>query len=137
MMRLVQIPSEAVAQAWPLIGGWIKDATERSGGRFSQDAIFEELRQERQQLWIVWDGEKNKAMAAGVSQLIVYPTGLKVADVIILTGESRQAWKHLVGKFEEWATSENCGVVQIFARRGWARDLTDYKMSHVLLEKKL
>ena len=137
MMKLVQIPPEAARQTWPLIDAWIEDATGRSNGRFTPDAILAEIESGDQQLWIVWNTEKAEARAVGVSQLLVYPTGMKVADVIILTGEGRKDWKHVLTSFEEWAKEQGCGIAQVLARRGWARELPDYKMSHVLLEKRL
>lgn len=137
MMKLVQIPPEAARQTWTLVEAWVADATGRSNGRFTPEAILAEIEAGNQQLWIVWDNEKAEARAVGVSQLLAYPTGMKVADIIILTGEGRKDWKHVLASLEEWAKGQGCGISQVLARRGWARELPDYKMSHVLLEKRL
>lgn len=135
--KLVSIPPQQAAEVWPLVREWVDQAAARSNGRFTETAILGEIEQGRQQLWVIWDPDASEARAVGVSQVLVYPTGLKVADIIILTGVGRKDWKHLMTGFEDWARRESCGVVQVFARKGWAREFPDFKMSHVLLEKKL
>lgn len=136
-MKLIQIPSQHIDDVWPLVRKRIVEASGRSNGRFDEASIQQELKVKRQQLWIVWDEEKQESRAVVVTQLLVYPTGMKVADVVIVIGEGRKDWKHLVTILEEWGRKEECGLMQLFARKGWARDMTDYKLSHVLLEKKL
>ncbi len=136
-MKLVQIPGDKAEEAWPLVQERIEDATKRSNGRFTSESILEEIKDSRQQLWVIWDDKKRDVRAVGVSQLLIYPSGLKIADVVILTGDGRKEWKHLVEEFEAWARREECGLIQMYARKGWAKELPDFRLSHVLLEKKL
>jgi hypothetical protein len=38
-------------------------------------------------------------------------------------------------ELERYATAQGCNGMRIYGRKGWARKLPDYKMTHVLLEK--
>ena len=136
-MKLVQIPPETARDVWPLVHSQIDDSAKRSNGRFTTESILEEIEEGRQQLWVIWDEDGRSVRAVGVTQLIIYPSGMKVADVVILAGEGRKDWKHLVEVAEDWARREGCGLFQMYARKGWAKEMKDYKLSHVLLEKRL
>ena len=136
-LKLVQIPSDAARQTWVLVEEWIGDAAKRNGERYTSDTVLVDIEAGDMQLWIIWDTKETKAQAVIISQLLEYPTGVKAADIILLTGDNRREWKHMLSTFEEWAKEQGCGLVQATLRRGWARDLPDYKCSHVLLEKQL
>ena len=41
----------------------------------------------------------------------------------------------LLSQIEQWAKSIDCDVMEGLARKGWAHELTDYKLTHVFIEK--
>jgi hypothetical protein len=134
---LAAIPQTQVEATWPIVQKWVQEATERSNGRYDEPSIIIGLMEGRYQLWTVWDEDRKKVKAVVVTQLLVYPTDLKAVDIIVVTGKYREDWKHLIKDLEAYAQDEGCELVQAFARPGWQKELADYKMSHVLLEKRL
>lgn len=136
-MKLVGVPKDAVCQVWPLAAPMLVPAIARSSGRFSLKTIYEECLSGDQQLWLVWDPDSRLPKATVVTQIIPYPTGLKVLDVVAVAGEDRKKWTALLSQLEAWASSKGCKLVQLVARRGWAKELSEYDMTHILLEKVL
>ncbi len=78
-------------------------------------------------------GERIKAVLAVETYEEV--SGLKVASIRFATGEHAHEWVHLIAEIEAWAKANGCGKVEAMARKGWAKRLPDYRMTHVLLEK--
>lgn len=137
-MKLQRIHPTVLEGIWPLVDKYVREATSRSAGRYDVASIFNGIFDERFQLWVVLDTEKdNRVRACIVTQLLQYPTGLRAADIIIATGESRKEWIHLYPELEDWARDQDCGLFQMFARKGWAREFPSHKLSHVLLERAL
>ncbi len=136
-MKLVRIPPAHARQTWPLVQERIKAVADRSNGRFTEETILRAIEAGEDQFWVGWDEGKREVRAVMTTTLSQYATSFKTADILIVTGEGRKEWKHLIGDVEAWAKSQGCGVVQVYARKGWARELPDYKLSHVLLEKRL
>lgn len=136
-MKLIQIPPDSIEQTWPLVANWISDAIERSNGRHTVESTIDSLQKDLAQLWLAWDEEKKEAQAVAITQLVFYPSGMKVADFIIGTGKNKGMWKHLMTEMEDWAKAEGCGLIQLYCRKGWARELPSFKLSHVLLEKRI
>ena len=138
-MKLVRLHEAELPGIWPLIERYIVDATSRSAGRHTPETVFNMISTEQYQLWIVVDEDnENRVTACVVTQFLQYPTGLLAADIIIATGENRKQWIHLLETLEEWARDNGCQLFQMFARKGWARELKgDYHLSHVLLERRI
>jgi len=144
-MHLIQIPAtegadgvSPLVRLWPEIAPLLTKAVEASRGVTSLEFEFEELRALRKQLWviIVEDGEK-KITAAGITSLQDHPGGLKVANIEMLGGENMKAWFSLKDQFENWAKNEGRSEVRMFARKGWARELPDYKIRAYVMSKTL
>lgn len=136
-MQLMQVPVEQLAEVWPLVHKHIDDACARSRGRFSAATTFELIAAGDWQLWVVWDEGEKKHLATITTKISEFPTGLRVGEIIICTGEQRNKWVDLISELEEWARANGASVAQVWARKGWTRVMTDYDMTHVLLEKRL
>lgn len=138
-MKVKKIRPDMLEGIWPLIDKYVKDATSRSQGRHSPSTIFNGIFNEVYELWLAIDETKeNKVRACVVTQQIIYPTGLKSMGVLIATGESRKEWGDLViSTLEDWAMENGCSMFEMFARKSWAREFKEYKLTHVLLEKLL
>lgn len=145
-MHLIQIPAtegadgvSPLVRLWPEIGPLLSKAVEYSGGVTSLDNEFEELKALRKQLWviIVDDGGERKVAAAGITSLQDHPGGLKVANIEMLGGDNMKAWFSLKDQFENWAKTEGRDEVRMFARKGWARELPDYRLRAYVMSKTL
>lgn len=116
-MRLVPVPHGKVDDVWPDVRGMIANAAERSFGRMSADTIRQALEDRAMQLWLADDGD---IQAVAVTELLTYATGLKVCDMVIVTGAGRNSWLALIDGIKAWAEQNGCVRIQAQARPGWA-----------------
>jgi len=141
-MKLVRIPAEQIDQVWSLIEKDIKDALAFSGNLTSSNFVLENTKINKFQVWVLWDKDKKttkeKYFGVVVTELIKRELG-KVCHIYIMTGRQRNKWQFLVKDIEQFAIDEDCLMMELIARPGWKRILNnfDYKMTHVVLEKKL
>jgi hypothetical protein len=141
-MKLVRIPAEQLDKVWSLIEKDIKDALAYSGNLTSSSFVLEKSKENKFQVWVLWDKDKKttreKYFGVVVTEIIKRELG-KVCHIYIMTGRQRHKWQFLVKDIEQFAIDEDCLMMELLARPGWKRILNnfDYKMTHVVLEKKL
>ena len=139
-MHLVQIPPEAIPKLWPLAAPMLARAVEFTGGATSLDRELAALCASQKQLWMVVspDAEaRHKGVAAGITSLQQNEDGSKTANIELFGGDNMKAWFSLKSQFESWARGEGCRDVRLWARKGWARHLPDFKLTHYILRKDL
>ncbi len=131
---LRQIPTPLLSWIWPRVIDHLQSVIERTEGRWTLDTVADDLIAERWQLWVVWDGSVAAVVA---TELFFEASGQKAARIVFTTGQRARDWTPLIAELEAWARNEGCLRLEMLARKGWARHLPDYKMTHVLLEKDL
>jgi hypothetical protein len=137
-LKLAQIPQEHISQVWPLATDMLSKAVEYSNGV----SLAEEgklIASGIKQLWMVIDDEAkpNKAVAAGITSIKKHSDGTKTANIEMFGGENMKAWFALKGDFEAWAKDEGCADIRLYARKGWAKHLPDYALTHYMMRKAL
>ena len=57
----------------------------------------------------------------------------------MMTGRQRHKWQYLIKDIEKFAQEEKCSVMELIARPGWQKILSQfgYKRTHVVLEKQI
>jgi len=135
-MKLAQIPPSHVEQVWPLAADMLSKAVEFSNG-VSLPEEGKLIASGVKQLWMVIDDEAapNKAVAAGITSIKQHGDGTKTANIEMFGGENMKAWFALKGDFETWAKDEGCSDIRLFARKGWAKHLPDYALTHYMMRK--
>jgi hypothetical protein len=128
------IPAENIDGVLDLIGPFVRAVAERSRGLIDFEDTIASCKDGSVQLWIIWDGAP---MAVWATELHDMASGLKLCVVKFFTGEHSLDWIHLLADLEAWAKSKGCHRVVSYARKGWAKRLPDYRMTHVYLEKDL
>lgn len=142
MANLVQIPTPQTPQAWPLVRERVEHGCRGSDGRFTPEALFKHVVDGNYDLHIVWadedEGHDDQVRAVVLTQVYEELSGEKVCSIIFLDGMNADDWL-VLGKesLELWAMQNGCQRVEGWMRKGWARKLKDYKLTHVLLEKRL
>lgn len=117
----------------PAVRGLLIELVERHHGELSLKGIYQRLMTDWV-LWLVWTGEVKAVLA---TELYFDVGGMKRCRIPFCTGSGAKQWVHLLAEIEAWARAEGCKKLDVIARKGWARQLPDYKMTHVLLEKAL
>ena len=141
-MKLVNIPSSNLDDVWSLVKKDISEALSYSGNHTDAQFVYDTLKQNKMQLWIVWDKDKeatiDKYYGVVVTEIVKRKL-IQSCNIFIVTGRHRQKWQHLISVLEDFATDNDCTNMELIARKGWQRIMEqfDYKQTHVVLEKQI
>jgi hypothetical protein len=139
-MKLLQIPPDAsiVDKVWPAVIPFLSKAVEYSRGTHSVERSRERIKENSAQLWVIIEDTKpHTVVAAGLTSITEYPNGKKALMLELLGGKDMKAWFDLKSDIEAWAAKNGCTLSFAWARKGWAKHLPDYKLSHYLLAKEI
>nr|BAR31528.1 putative acetyltransferase [uncultured Mediterranean phage uvMED] len=141
-MNLVRIPSSNLDDVWNLVNKDISEALSYSGNHTDAQFVYETVKENKMQLWVVWNKDKKTTLDKyyGVVVTEIVKRKLKQScNIFIVTGRHRQKWQHLINVLEDFAIENNCTNMELFARKGWQRIMEqfDYKQTHVVLEKQI
>ena len=131
------MPLAELDRAWPLVEAMIADACARAG-LFSAASVLKWLQADEMQLWLagrVVDG-KPVVDAVAVTEMLQFEFA-KAFKVFLVTGNDLDRWLPHLAAMEAWAKEMGCTRVIHEARKGYARKLRDYRLTHVILEKPL
>ena len=139
-MKLVNIPSSNLDDVWSLVKKDISEALSYSGNHTDSDFVYDCVKENKMQLWVVWDKDKSTTLEkyyGVVVTEIVKRKLIQSCNIFIVTGRHRQQWQHLISVLEDFAIENNCTNMELIARKGWQRIMEqfDYKQTHVVLEK--
>lgn len=123
---------------WPVVVPFLQRAVDYSDGTTTLKETVADIAAKRKQLWVIIDDEK-QPKAAAVSMLQKFESGLVLATIILLGGESGNLSDilELRSEFEAWAKIEGCNRVKIYLRKGWVRKLPEYKLTAFVMTKDL
>lgn len=127
-------PPDRAAGVFPHVEHWIENVAERSRGRMNADDIKGFVLSGLMNLWIILEDGKPLAMVLG--ETIQFPR-LKEYRLVACVGEHKDKWLPLLADIEEWARSTGCTAISAVARKGWAKSLSNYTLTHVYLERAL
>ena len=139
-MKLVNIPSSNLDDVWSLVKKDISEALSYSGNHTDAQFVYDTLKEDKMQLWVVWDKDKpttlEKYYGVVVTEIVKRKL-IQSCNIFIVTGRHRQQWQHLISVLEDFAIENNCTNMELIARKGWKRIMEqfDYKQTHVVLEK--
>lgn len=128
------IQADDVAALWPAVEPLLGPAIELSNGRFSRETVRAGIEARDLQLWLAYDEEP---IAAMVTEVCEYQTGMKTLRVMLVGGSRREAWLYAWPHIEDFAKSLGCRLAETGGRRGWERVLKDWRQTTVEFEKDL
>jgi hypothetical protein len=131
--ELACVDPKFVARIWPSVCGLIRAAMRR-GGLGSYAPVEESVLAGRALLWLVIDAT---AIEAAIVSELHQTEWRKVCVVVAGGGKDMRRWIGLIGKIEEFARAEGCSAMRIVGRKGWARMLSEYRTTRIVLEKEL
>ena len=141
-MKLVNIPSSNLDDVWSLVKKDISEALSYSGNQTDAQFVYDCVKENKMQLWVVWDKDKpttlEKYYGVVVTEIVKRKL-IQSCNIFIVTGKHRQKWQHLISVLEDFAIENNCTNMELIARKGWQRIMEqfDYKQTHVVLEKQI
>ena len=112
MITLYNIPTKSVDEVWGVVKNDIANALTRSNGYALSDHIKEWIKQQKMQLWILWDSEAEKEKYYGVvvTEVIQRPLQ-RCLNIKIMIGRHREKWQHLIKHIEDFASQQNSDLL--------------------------
>ncbi len=133
-MDLVNVGTDKLSEFWPEVRGLLHSALEYSGGRFSEKSILDCILTGEMQLWVVMDGID--IISVFVTNIMNYRTGLRVCDIILLSGNNMVKWlPDCTDRISEWASQIGCTKIQMMGRPGWEKALKNWGKISVAMER--
>ena len=135
MIDLTYIPKKHLNDVWPLASPLIIEGAKVEDNHYTVDGLKEVLDSEMWQLWIVWDG--SDVLCTLMTEVYIDMRGEKVGSIRFISGKNRKEWLGLIDELE--LQMEKIGVrrLEMLARKGWAKEFPDYKMTRIFLTKDL
>lgn len=130
---LYPVPPEALSAVWPSIAPDVENIAARSRGRMLASDIRDLIEAQDRILWVAV-GPAGEYLGLAMTEIHQYPRR-KACRLVACTGRERARWLPLLADIEKWAKSIGCDVMEGHTRKGWARELADYKLTHVFLER--
>ena len=105
------------------------------GGLYGPNDLLALLCKGAMRLWVAGSKERG-AEALAVTEILQYPRALTF-NILICTGQDRGRWFSHLRTMEDWARENGCSRVTALTRKGWAKELADYRLTHYAWEKQL
>ena len=134
-MRLLPVPPEHLDVVFRILHREVESIAARSSGRLLVEDILDLARTGELVVWVVVRDGHN-LLAIVLAEIRVYPRS-KVCRLVGCAGRDRKAWLPLLSEIERWAASQGCTQMHAEARKGWVSELSDYRLTHVVLQKDL
>ena len=133
--RLIPVRPDELQSVWQALEPWMLKVVDGMNGRHTMAGLVQDILQEELFLWaVVLDRDVRAVVGADVVEA---PSGLRSVVIRFCVGKKVNEWVHLLDEVEDWARATGADRIETWARKGWAKHLPDYKMTHVLLEKDL
>ena len=134
MASLFRVPTVDVYKVWDSIKPYIEDAAARSGGKYSAMDIMMLAAGGHLTLWLI----QHDSELVGVvgTEFASFPQ-CKAIRFIMMVGKNKKEWLHLKEEIEAFGRQNGATRSIMVCRPGWARELEDYRKTHVILEKPL
>ena len=117
----------------------MKRSCKRSNGRHTVDTIYKQLINNQAHLWVIYNTEEDIIKGCVVTNFMIYPTGLKMLNILQLAGKNMEDWIE-VGKpvLLNWAKTNNCHGIEAVGREGMSNWLgaedKNWKKNNLLFE---
>jgi hypothetical protein len=132
MIDLVCVDPKNVHQIWPQARELIRTAIERTDLSDFRDIEYDVLAGDQ----LLWLAISNHVEAAATTHL-TRTRGKTVLVVTACAGHGKDRWLPLKARIEQYAKAEGAKCVRLYGRKGWARELKDYHVEYVIMEKDL
>jgi hypothetical protein len=132
MIDLLCVDPKDVHQIWPQAKELIRKAIEKTDLSDFRDIEYDVLSGDQ----LLWLAISDHVEAAATTHLIK----TKDKPVLVVTacaGENKDRWLPLKARVERYAKEEGAKCVRLYGRKGWERELKDYHVSYVIMEKDL
>jgi hypothetical protein len=125
-LQLVCVAPGYVEAMWPHVEQLIEKALQASQSDFTPAAIRQRIDRGKALLWVVWDDQSKRLLAAATTEIQTIEHGRRALIITTCAGHDMYRWKHYLAALERYAKQEHCLVVRSYGRRGWTRLLKTF-----------
>ena len=133
-MKVTKLPPNIVLERWDQIAPLLEKACKYSGDRFTPETVLQAVGGGSLQVFVAFKDD-DTIKAAAVTCITLFGTGLKVCEILLLGGEERKSWLHFQDNVRRWAALEGCDRMVVHGRKGWAKDLSDWRVTGTTFER--
>lgn len=120
-MIITLIPLDEIDNVWRYAAPHILRATDRSHDRYALYDIFKAVKMGQQQLWMVY--EEDKDVAAFTTSITPYP-GRKILTCQFCGGSKLEEWaSEATDILKNFAQDNDCTMIELYGRKGWVKEL--------------
>jgi hypothetical protein len=120
---------------WPVIEPLMIQVVDGSHDTYTMPTLLEDVMAGQVRLWAVVQERGVRALVG--TEIVQSRSGLVSCVIRFCVGKRLNDWIHLIDEIEEYARAAGCDRLETWARKGWAKHLPDFKLTHILLEKDL
>ena len=130
------IEKHEVPDIWNNVKDIISQGLVSANDLLNDEDVLNYLNQGLYTLWIATEPDSDSVVAAMTIQYAYYPK-YKMCRVATIAGQRMSEWIGDLYMLENWAKTQGCDYMDLYARRGWKKVLKEYKEDCILLRKKL
>lgn len=134
---IARVPSGEVVNMWSALACRLEPHLLKTDGRMRVEDVFRLVSSGEWSLWVIGEAGAPAPDAFIAMSVKTEPSGIKSAVLEFMVGENRKEWLPHIHKIETWALELGCARIQMLVPKVFARDLQEYRLSHVFLEKAL
>ncbi len=135
-VSLIPVSPAELEPFWSTLEPLMIKVIDGMAGRQSMATLLQAIMQQDIQLWAVIINREIKAVIG--TQLEEYPTGLRSCVILFAGGSGVRRWiEPVLETLESYAMANDCHRLETYARKGYARHMPDFKLTHVHLQKDL
>tara|TARA_A100001015_G_scaffold269884_1_gene321939 strand:+ start:104 stop:574 length:471 start_codon:yes stop_codon:yes gene_type:complete len=139
MIEVSAVLPADVPLVWNYIVKYLDKSCRRSGGRHTVETIYRQLVDQECGLWIAYDKNDNEIKGCFVTNFALYPTGLKMLNILQLAGKNMEDWVEISRPIlTRWAKQTGCHGMEATGRKGFehwsSKKDKSWKSNHVHFE---
>jgi len=119
-MQAWVLPARLIPKAWPLVKHWVAEALTKGKADETPEEVRERLLSAKQQLWLAWDEDAQRARGICITELFDSARG-KACNLALVAGTNFKDWRHLTLAVMQFAREHGCVRLEAAGRRGWER----------------
>ena len=110
---------ENIDRVWPQVAELLTEAVLRSKDEgYTLEGVYEELKENLQQLWLCIDINTAKPFIAGTTKVYTDTAGEKVCFILFMGGSRLADTFRTFEWIEDWAKAEGCSYITSYCRPG-------------------
>lgn len=133
-LTLGEVGVNALPTLWPEIEPLLTEACSYSYGAYTPKSVVDEIFAGRFRMIALADEHVRDVMVIAIG---LFPSGLKVMECILASGEDLKAWLAYEDDLDDFARAEGCHELRLTGRKGLPKMLPHWKLIGQMMARRL